>query len=318
MMEKLDSVHGILHEINYDDYETNGVELLVPVMEHILAPRRNRPPLKERFLDAMTPLKRAYALCGTMDEAEEYRTEIAFLDAVRSAIVKYTTVDKKRVEAEKHSLLKQILDNAIVAEGVDDIFALAGLTKPNIGLLSEDFLEEVRAMPAKNLAVELLERLLRDSISARTQNNVVQEQKFSDRLTEALRKYHNRAIETAQVVEELIQMALEFQGVMRREDALGLQPDEIAFYDALAENESAARELGDETLKKIAVEITEKLRASTSVDWQVRDSVRARLRILVRRTLRKWGYPPTKQKNMMQWNSFSSKPKKLSDSWSSA
>jgi len=252
----------------------------------------NRTHGKQRFLDTMLQVAKAYSLCGTLDEAAELRKEIAFFSAIKVAVTKFTTVDKKRSTAEKNSALKQILDNAIVADGVADIFALAGLDKPNIGLLSEAFLEDLRQMKSRNLAVELLEKLLRDEIKARARNNVVQEKKYGDRLLETLRKYHNRAIETAQVIEELIQMAKEFQAVLEREAALGLGHDEIAFYDALANNESAVRELGDEILKKIAVEITEKLRASTTVDWQVRESVRARLRILVRRTLQKWKYPP--------------------------
>ncbi|MDY0041941.1 MAG: DUF3387 domain-containing protein, partial [Desulforhabdus sp.] len=155
-------------------------------------------------------------------------------------------------------------------------------------------------MKSRNLAVELLEKLLRDEIKARARNNVVQEKKYGDRLLETLRKYHNRAVETAQVIEELIQMAKDFQAALEREAALGLNPDEIAFYDALANNESAVRELGDDILKKIAVEITEKLRNSTTVDWQVRESVRAKLRILVRRTLQKWKYPPDKQQEAVE------------------
>jgi type I restriction enzyme R subunit len=147
-------------------------------------------------------------------------------------------------------------------------------------------------MPYRNLAVELLEKLLKDAIKSKSRNNVVQEMKYSDRLKKTLLKYNNRAIETAQVIEELIEMAKEFKAALNRDEQLGLQPDEVAFYDALANNESAVRELGDEIIKKIAVEITEKLRKSTTVDWQVRDSVRAKLRILVRRTLQRYKYPP--------------------------
>lgn len=194
-----------------------------------------------------------------------------------------------------------------------DVFALAGLDKPNIDLLSDQFLEDVRQMESRNLAVELLEKLLRDEIKARARNNVVQEKKYGDRLLETLRKYHNRAIETAQVIEELIQMAKEFQATLEREAALGLGHDEIAFYDALAHNESAVRELGDEVLKKIAIEITEKLRASTTVDWQVRESVRARLRILVRRCLQKWKYPPDQQPNAVEL--VLKQAEELSNSW---
>jgi len=220
------------------------------------------------------------------------RTEIAFFAAVKGAIIKCTTVERKHSDAERNSVLKQILDNAVVAEGVADIFALAGLHKPNIGLLSDEFLEEVRQMKSRNLAVELLEKLLRGELKSRARSNLVQQRKYGDRLLECLRNYHNRAIETAQVIEELIQMAKDLQDTLERDATSGLSPDEIAFYDALANNESAVRELGDEILKKIAVEITEKLRNSTTVDWQVRESVRAKLRILVKRTLKRWKYPP--------------------------
>ena len=188
----------------------------------------------------------------------------------------------------------------MIAEGVADIFKLAGLDKPNIALLSDEFLEDVRNMPQRNLALELLAKLLRDAIKSRTHNNVVLEMKFDDRLLATLTRYHARAIETAKVIEELIQMAKEFQEALKRDDALGLSPDEVAFYDALANNESAVRELEDDILKKIAVEITEKPRSSTSVDWQVRESVRAKLRNLVRRTLRKWKYPPDKQEEAVE------------------
>ena len=181
----------------------------------------------------------------------------------------------------------------MIAEGVTDLFELAGLEKPNIGLLSEEFLEDVRRMPSRNLAVELLEKLLRDAIKSRTRNNVVQEMKYGDRLLETLRKYHNRAIETAQDYRRTDQDGEGLPGCYEAGGrVLGLSPDEIAFYDALANNESALRELGDEILKKIALELTEKLRASTTVDWQVRDSVRAKMRNMIRRLLKKYKYPP--------------------------
>lgn len=296
LLEKMDVVRGMMHGFNYSAYETHAMALLVPVANHLLGLKDG----KQRFLDVMTAVSKAFSLCGTLDEAVALRKEIAFFAAVKAAITKFTTVDKKRTAENKNSALKQILDNAIVANGVSDIFALAGLDKPNIGLLSDEFLEDVRQMKSRNLAVELLEKLLRDEIKARARNNVVQEKKYGDRLLDTLRQYHNRAIETAQVIEELISMAKEFHAVLEREAALGLGHDEIAFYDALANNESAVRDLGDETLKKIAIEITEKLRASTTVDWQVRESVRARLRILVRRTLQRWKYPPDHQPDAVE------------------
>lgn len=310
LLEKLDIVRSMAHGLDYSGFETNALPLLLPTANHILGLKDG----KQRFLDAMLAMSKAFSLCSTLDEAAALRTEIAFFAAVKAAIVKFTTVDRKRSDADKNSALKQILDNAIVADGVADIFALAGLDKPNIGLLSDEFLEDVRNMPSRNLAVELLEKLLRDDIKARTRNNVVQEKKYGDRLLETLRKYHNRAVETAQVIEELIQMAKDFQAALEREAALGLNPDEIAFYDALAHNESAVRELGDETLKKIAVEVTEKLRASTTVDWQMRESVRAKLRILVRRTLQKWKYPPDKQPDAVEL--VLQQAQALSNAWS--
>lgn len=310
LLEKMDIVRGMMHCFDYSAFETRPLELLVPVANHILGLKDG----KTRFLDAMLAVTKAFSLCGTLDEAAPLRKEIAFFSAIKAAITKFTTVDKKRSDAEKNSALKQILDNAIISDGVDDIFTLAGLDKPNIGLLSDEFLEDVRQMKSRNLAVELLEKLLRDEVKARARNNVVQEKKYGDRLLETLRKYHNRAIETAQVIEELIQMAKEFKAALEREASLGLGHDEIAFYDALANNESAVRELGDETLKKIAMELTEKLRASTTIDWQVRESVRAKLRILVRRCLQRWKYPPDQQSDAVEL--VLKQAESLSNEWS--
>ena len=183
---------------------------------------------------------------------------------------------------------------------MDDIFKLVGLDKPNIGLLSPEFMEDVANMPEKNLAVDLLERLLRDEIKARMKNDVVSEKKYSDRILESLRKYHNRAIETAQVIEELIKMAKDMAADAELAEKSGLNADEIAFYRALIQNESAVKELGDNNLRELAKYVTQELRKSTTVDWQVRDSVRAKLRNLVRRALRKWKYPPDKAEEAME------------------
>lgn len=296
LAEKMDAIRGMFAKTNeqagmgLSAYETQAHRLIIPAANYVLSLKDG----KKRFLDLVLAINKAFSLCSTLDEAKNLHKEIAFYSAIKAVISKHTSVDRKLSQAEKDSTLKQILDNAVIADGVTDVFAMCGLDKPNIGLLSDEFLEDVRQMPYRNLAVELLEKLLNDGIKAKTRNNVVQEKRFSDRLQETLRKYNNRAIETSQVIEELIQMAKEFQADMAREAALGLNPDEIAFYDALANNESAVRELGDDTLKQIAREITEKLRKSTTVDWQVRDSVRAQLKILVRRTLQRWKYPPDK------------------------
>ena len=296
LLEKIDIVRGMFgtavdgKPFLLAGLEQNPLRMLVPAANHILA----LPDGKKRFLDAVLGATKAFALCGTLDEAEGLQKELAFYSAIKAAITKFTTVDRKRTQADKNSALKLILDNAIVPQGVDDIFALAGIDKPNIGLLSDEFLDDIRNTPYRNLAIELLEKLLNDSIKSKTRNNVVQERKYSERLQATLRNYNNRAIESAQVIELLIDMARDFQAALAREESLGLTPDEVAFYDALANNESAVREMTDETLKALARELTLKLRTSTTVDWQVRESVRAKLRILVRRLLQKYKYPPEK------------------------
>ncbi|WP_404228482.1 type I restriction endonuclease subunit R [Acinetobacter venetianus] len=317
LAEKMDAIRGMFAMTNdqtgldLSGYETQAHRLIIPAANYVLSLKDG----KKRFLDLVLAVNKAFSLCGTLDEAKTLHKEIAFYSAIKAVISKHTSVDRKLSQAEKDSTLKQILDNAVVADGVADVFALCGLDKPNIGLLSDEFLEDVRQMPYRNLAVELLEKLLNDGIKAKTRNNLVQEKRFSDRLQETLRKYNNRAIETSQVIEELIQMAKDFQAEMEREASLGLNPDEIAFYDALANNESAVRELGDDTLKQIAREITEKLRKSTTVDWQVRDSVRAQLKILVRRTLQRWKYPPDKAAEAIEL--VMKQAEMLSNAWTS-
>jgi type I restriction enzyme R subunit len=295
LLENLDKLHTMMHGCDFSTYETEALKILPSVVNHIVAlpnPSNGELDGKNRFLDIMAAIRSAFTLCGTLDEAEDYSKEIAFWGYVKSAIIKVTTVDKRRTDEEKNTALKQIIDNAIVAEGVDDIFTLVGLDKPDIGLLSPEFLEDVANMKEKNLAVELLERLLRDEVKARMKTDVVSEKKYSDRILETLRKYHNRGIETAQVIEEMIQMAKDMAADAELAEKSGLNTDELAFYRALIQNESAVKELGDNTLKALATHVTEQLRKSTTVDWQVRDSVRAKLRNLVRRALRKWKYPP--------------------------
>ncbi|MEZ9310901.1 type I restriction endonuclease subunit R [Vibrio sp. 10N.286.49.F3] len=305
LMEKVDIIRGMFATpvdtkvFNYrPDFETDALRLLPGAVNHLSglshtdANGKQVRDGKRRFLDVMAALAKAYSLCSTMDETHGYKNEIAFYSAIKTAFIKHSTVDKKRTDEERNTALKQILNNAVIADGVDDIFTMVGLDKPNIGLLSEEFLEDVKNMKEKNLAVELLEKLLRDEVKSRMKNDVVQEKKYSERIMSTLQKYHNRSIETAQVIEELIQWAKEMQEDGELLDKLNLSIDEIAFYRALVDNESSVRELGDDNLRKLAIELTHQLRKSATVDWQKRDSVRARMRNLVRRLLRRWKYPP--------------------------
>jgi type I restriction enzyme R subunit len=289
-------LHSLFHGFDYSGFKTNALRLLPAAANHILGLGNEKEINgKKRFLDAMASANVAYSLCSTLDGAKGLHLELAFFSAIAAVLRKQEGVNKKRSAEQKHSALKQILDNAVKAEDVQDIFQMAGLERPNIGLLSDEFLEDVRRMERKNLAVELLERLLQGKIKAQTRTNLVQEKKYSDRLIEALRKYHNRMIESSQVIAEMIAMAKDMQAAMKRDEELGLNPDEIAFYDALAEKPEVLQTMGDATLKNLASELTEKLRSSTTVDWQVRESVRASMRLQIKRLLRKYKYAPEGQ-----------------------
>ena len=310
LKEYMEVAQGLLSDFDYAAYRTKATSLLLPAANFVLGLEDG----KKRWFDVVLKITKAFSLCGTLDEAITLREEIAFFQAIKAVIAKATETDKKLSEEHKNAVLKQILDNAVLAEGVEDIFKLAGLERPDIGILSDGFLEEVRNLPQRNFAVELLQKLLNDEIKSRSRTNVILERKFSDRLLAALNRYRSRAIESAQVIEELIAMAKELREAVKRGDELGLNESELAFYDALADNESAVRELGDDVLKKIAHELTGKLRNSTTVDWQKRESVRARLRNLVRITLRRYKYPPDKQEEAIKL--VLDQAERLSEEWS--
>ena len=310
LKEYMEVAQGLLSDFDYAAYRTKATSLLLPAANFVLGLEDG----KKRWFDVVLKITKAFSLCGTLDEAITLREEIAFFQAIKAVIAKATETDKKLSEEHKNAVLKQILDNAVLAEGVEDIFKLAGLERPDIGILSDGFLEEVRNLPQRNFAVELLQKLLNDEIKSRSRTNVILERKFSDRLLAALNRYRSRAIESAQVIEELIAMAKELREAVKRGDELGLNESELAFYDALADNESAVRELGDDVLKKIAHELTDKLRNSTTVDWQKRESVRARLRNLVRITLRRYKYPPDKQEEAIKL--VLDQAERLSEEWS--
>ncbi len=291
LQEQMDVLHDMLHGVEYTDFRSQAWQLLPAVANHVLGLDDG----KKRFADTVLAASKAFALCCTLDEALAYRDELAFLQAVKAALTKHVGTDKKLTDEQKEHALRQILSRAVVSDEVIDIFSAAGLTRPDIGVLSDGFLEDVRHMKERNLAVELLERLLKGEIKSRFKTNVVQSARFSELLQQSLTRYRNRAVETAQVIEELIEMAKKFQAAAQRGESLGLNSDEMAFYDALAMNEAAVRDLGDETLKKMAVELTLSLRKSVTVDWAKRETVRAKLRVMVRTLLRRYKYPPDRQ-----------------------
>ncbi len=288
LVEKMSILRAMLHGFEYSEFRTKALSLLAGATNHVLGQEDG----KKRFADQVLSASKAFALCCTLDGALAHRDELAFFQAIKSALTKHTTQNKKLSDEAKEHALRQIISGALVSDEVIDIFAAAGLNKPNIGILTDEFLDDVRHMEHRNLAVELLERLLKDDIKSRFKTNVVQGQKFSALLEASLIRYRNRAIETAQVIEELIEMAKSFNEAARRGDELGLSGDELAFYDALETNESSVRELGDSVLKEIARQLTNYLRKNLSVDWSVRETVRAKMRAQIKLILKRHKYPP--------------------------
>jgi type I restriction enzyme, R subunit len=305
LAEKLDALRGMLagtnhstsgHGFDYSGFLTGGHKTLAGAANYVLGIKDG----KKRFADLALAMSKAFTLCCTLDEAKAVREEVAFFQAVKVILTKREISAQKKTDEQRELAIRQIIGSAVVSEEVVDIFDAVGLDKPNIGILDDAFLAEVRNLPERNLAVELLERLLEGEIKSRFASNVVQNKKFSDMLTDVVQRYQNRSIEAAQVMEELVQMAKKFREAAARGEQLGLTEDEVRFYDALANNESAVRELTDETLKKIAHELAESLRRNLTVDWSARESVQAKLRLMVKRILRKYKYPPDEEDAAVQ------------------
>lgn len=287
--------HGFARNLWRTGTPEERLHLLAAAQEHILQQGNG----KERLLRAVTALSQAFALAVPHPETTRLREEVSFFQAVRSVLAKSVPGDGRAPDEMDHAI-RQLVSQAITSNEVIDIFQAAGLQKPNIAILSDEFLAEVRAMPHRNLAVELLRKLLSSEIRNRNQTNVVQARSFAALLEEAIRRYQNRAVETAQVIEELIALAKEMNAASRRGETLGLSNEELAFYDALEVNDSAVQVLGDPKLRDIARELAASVRKNVTIDWMVRENVRAQLRVLVKRILRKYGYPPDMQEKATQ------------------
>jgi len=247
---------------------------------------------KQRFKDQVTRLSQAFALSVTHPDAMLIRDDLAFFQAIKARIAKFDENKRKRSNQEIETALRQIVNDAIISEDVVDIFDAAGIKKPDISILDDKFLAGIKNLPQKNLALELLKRLLEDEVKSKSSSNISQGKKFSVMLAEAVKRYQSGLIEAAQVIEELIKMAQEMREAAQRGDKMNLREDELAFYDALAENPTAETILGDATLKAIAHELVESVRRNTSIDWQLKESVQAKMRTLIKRILRKYKYPP--------------------------
>ena len=295
MLEKYEIVTSMFHGFDYERFFTvdpkERIELIPHAMEFILQQEAG----KERYAKHVTELLRAFSLSVPHEEAMKIKAHVGFLQAVKSAIVKNTAI-KGRYQEVLDTSIKQILSKAIVSDRVIDIFEAAGVEKPDISILSEGFLAQVNDMPQKNLAFEMLKKLLNDEIKVRMKKNIIQSRSFREMLEKTIKKYTNRSIEAAQVIEELIELAKKMREEHKRGKELGLSEEEKAFYDALETNDSAVKILGHKMLKRIAQELTEMIRHNVTIDWTLRENVQAKLRVMVKRTLRKYGYPPDKQK----------------------
>ena len=296
MKEKYEVVSALFYGFEYKKYfglKTNeGLQFILDGTEHILSLKNG----KNRFLENIAALSKAFALAVPNEESMKIRDNVGFFQAVRASIIKNTGSDKNEAAGKDYdSAIKQIISKAIVSDRVIDIFAAAGLKKPDISVLSDEFLREIKEMPRKNLAFEALKKLLSDEIKIMRRKNLVQARSFEELLDKAIKAYTNKTIETAEIIERLIEMAKDIREAGKRGEKLSLSDDEIAFYDALETNDSAVKVLGDETLKTIARELVETVHKNVTIDWAKRKSVQANLRIIIRRILKKYGYPPDKQ-----------------------
>jgi type I restriction enzyme R subunit len=295
LLEKYEVVAGMFHSFDYSKFVTGTPHerlALIPAgMDHILKQKDGKP----RYLQAVTELSKAFALAVPHASALALREEIGYFQAVRAGFVKATVNEDGKTQEDLDTAVRQIISRAVASDQIVDIFAAAGLKTPDISILSDEFLAEVQAMPQKNLALELLRKLLNDQLRSLSRTNLIQSRSFSEMLERTIHQYQNRSIETAQVITLLIDLAQQLRDAHRRGEDLGLSKEELAFYDALEVNDSAVKVLGDETLRLIARELVETVRRNVTIDWTARESVRAKLRTLVKRILRKHGYPPDKQ-----------------------
>lgn len=296
MLEKIEIVEQMFIGFNYRQYFTAGTKkkmtIILEAQEHILSLEDG----KERFVKEVTILSKLFALSVPHLKAMAIKDEVGFFQAIKARLHKFEPTGSGKSDEEIETAIRQIVDKAVVSEGIIDIFDAAGIKKPDISILSDEFLEEIRGMEHKNIALELLKKILRDEIKIRARKNFIQSKKFSEMLENSIKKYQNNLLTAAQIIDELINLANNVKEADKRGENLGLNEAEIAFYDALDDNVSATDVLGDDVLREIAIILVKKVRDNTSIDWTIKESVQAKLRVTVKRILNKYGYPPDKQK----------------------
>jgi type I restriction enzyme R subunit len=296
MLEKLEVVSQMFHGFAYEEYfeadTRKKLYLILAAEEHILGLENG----KKRYIDEVTALSRAFSIAIPHEQAMDVKDEVSFFQAVKSRLAKFDVTVSDKTDEEVETAIKQVIDKALVTEKVIDVFDAAGIKKPDISILSEEFLLEVKNMEHKNIALEVLKKLLMDEIKTRAKKNLVQSKSLMEMLENSIKKYHNKILTAVEVIDELIEMGKEIQKQDKEPEEMGLTDFEYAFYTAIADNESAREVMGKEKLRELAVVLFEKVRANASIDWTIKESVKAKLKVIVKRTLRNYGYPPDMQK----------------------
>jgi type I restriction enzyme R subunit len=283
---------GLLYEEYFTADTTTKLKIILAAEEHILSLEKG----KKRFIDEVTALSRAFAIAIPHEQAMDVKEEVSFFQAIKARLGKFDTTGSGKTDEEIETTIHQVIDKALVTDKVIDIFDAAGIKKPDISILSEDFLLEVKNMEHKNVALEVLRKLLNDEIKSRTKKNLVQSKSLMEMLENSIKKYHNKILTAAEVIEELIKLSKEIQEMDKEPKEMGLSEFEYAFYTAIANNKSARELMKKDTLRELAIVLFEKVKQNASIDWTIKESVKAKLKVIVKRTLRQYGYPPDMQK----------------------
>jgi type I restriction enzyme R subunit len=295
MLEKLEIVSQMFHGFSYEHYFTadtsTKLSMILAAEEHILGLENG----KKRYIDEVTALSRAFSIAIPHEQAMDMKDEVSFYQAIKSRLVKFDSTGTGKTDEEIETAIRQVIDQALVTEQVIDIFDAAGIKKPDISILSEEFLLEVQNMEHKNIALEVLKKLLNDEIKARLKKNMVQSRSLMEMLEDSIKKYHNKVITAAEVIKELIELGKEIKQMDKEPQEMGLSEFEYAFYTAIADNDSARELMQKDKLRELAVVLFEKVKQNASIDWTIKESVRAKLKVIVKRTLRQYGYPPDMQ-----------------------
>jgi type I restriction enzyme R subunit len=295
MLEKLEVVSQMFHGFAYEEYfeaETGRkLSLILSAEDHILGLENGR----KRYIDEITALSQAFSIAIPHEQAMDVKDEVAFFQAVKARLVKFDGTGSGKTDEEVETAIRQVIDRALVTEKVIDVFDAAGIKKPDISILSEDFLLEVKNMEHRNIALEVLKKLLNDEIKSRTKKNLIQSKTLMEMLENSINKYHNKIITAAEVIEELIELSKEIHRMDKEPEEMGLSDYEYAFYTAIANNDSARQVMQQDKLRELAVVLYEKVKENASIDWTIKESVKAKLKVIVKRILRQYGYPPDMQ-----------------------